>query len=201
MAVTLAPFNPMLTTNMQSGFALESNGFIQGLDLDDQVARMRLKTGKVSTAITNPVYAGVPVSAAVPNIGDAQGGQILTQATDMAGYTGFFSYRQNYNAIIMPGNNVPLMIGGMTALWYPKGSLARIPVPVSAALITAAENQPTTQQVSWNFTTNELDVYDATTGALPVDVEGFYENCMTISYNSTSGVYEWTVANAAVIMI
>jgi hypothetical protein len=201
MANSLPPFNPMLTSNMSAGFIVESDGYIQGLDLDDQIAKMRLKSGMFSSAATSPLWGGVPVKGIVPTMDQNQSGPGVIQASSMSDYSGFSSYRNNYNAIIMPGNNVPLVVGGMTAMWYPKGCMARIPVPVSQALVTAAEGGSTDQQVIWNFSTGMLDVYASGDTALPVSVEGFYSNSLMVVLNTTTGVYEWQVGTSAVIMI
>jgi hypothetical protein len=199
----LINMNPMLTTSpLADGFLVETQGYIQGFDFDDQIARMHLKQGVVSASATAPVYAGMLVTEEINTINQNGPGNIIIPATAMGtgnvNYSGFTVLRQANNMIIATGNSVPLAGSGMSCMYFQAGSGARIMVAVDSSLASSLEGGSTTQQVSWDFTNQALTAYDSTTGALPVKIISFNDNSQTVLVNS--GIYSWNPGQMAAII-
>jgi hypothetical protein len=199
MANTIS-FNPFGTTSPQNTFLLETNGYMAGLCLADPSSRMWLRSGVVSASNTQPLWGALPVELIVPTLGSQNGLEVLLAGTN-ANLTGFAVFDQGYNGVISTGSNAPQYNAGMSVPFYDLGSRIRVPVPVSSALAAAAEGGAINQQVSWNFTTNELDVYNSTTGALNVKVLGIFSNSLTLTYDSATGSLNWTAGDVAVIQL
>ena len=199
MANTIS-FNPYGTSSPQNTFLVDTQGYMAGLCLDDPISRMWLRSGIVSSSNTQPLWGALPVQLIVPALGSQNGLGVLLASTnpEIAGFTVF---DQGYNGVIATGSNAPQYGAGDSIPFYDFGSRARIPVPVSSALASAAEGGEIIQQVSWNFTTNELDVYNSGTGALNVKVLSIFSNSLTLTYNSTTGALNWTAGSVAVIQI
>lgn len=172
-----------------------------GMSLDDPTARMWLETGSISSSNTQPLWGGLPVELQVPALNASRTGQIVLLAATNAEIEGFTVFDQAFNGVIAPGSTAAQYMVGMSIAFYKLGTNRRIGVPVSAALAAAAEGGQITQQVSWNFTTQQLDVYNATTGALNAKVLEINSNSQTLVYNSTNGTLNWTAGSVALIQI
>ena len=201
MANPSISFNPVVTTSPQNTFLVETQGYMAGLTLDDPVSRMWLRSGPVSSSNTQPLWGGLPVELEVPALNTSHVGLNVLLATTNATITGFSVFDQAYNGVTAPGSTAPQYGSGMSIAFYDLGSRARLAVPVSSALSSAAEGGSIIQQVSWNFTTNELDVYSSTTGALNVKVLYINSNSQTLTYSSTNGTLNWTAGDVAVIQL
>ncbi|MHB8388162.1 MAG: hypothetical protein ACYDBH_01115 [Acidobacteriaceae bacterium] len=195
--------NFMKTTSPQNSFLLQTQGYVQGVMLPDPVAQQWILSGLLSNSATAPVYAGLPVTETNPGPDYAAnaGGSIITQAGTNGVITGFSIINQAYNGIITNSNEVPLFAPGMSLNYMRFGSNARIVVPVDAGAISGLENQPINVQMSWDFTTNALTTYNATTGALPVKLLLLNANSKIVNYNSTTQVASWNTGTVAVIQI
>ncbi len=199
----LISMNPMLTTSpLANGFLVETQGYIQGFDFDDQIARMHLKQGVVSSGATAPLYAGVLVSELINTINQNAPGNIIEAATSLGtgnvNYGGFTVLRQANNMIITPGNSVPLAASGMSIMYFQPGSGARIMVAVDSGLAASLEGGSVNQPVSWDFVNQALTTYSSGAGALPVKVISFNSNSQTVLINS--GVYSWNPGQTAAII-
>lgn len=194
-------FNPVITTSPQNTFLVETQGYMAGLCLDDPISRMWLRSGPVSSSNTQPLWGGLPVELEVPALNTSHVGLNVLLSTTNATITGFTVFDQAYNGVIAPGSTAPQYGAGMSIAFYDLGSRARLAVPVSSALASAAEGGSIIQQVSWNFTTNELDVYNSTTGALNVKILYINSNSQTLTFDSTTGTLNWTAGDVAVIQL
>ena len=194
--------NPYLTTNPGGLFDVDTNGFSQGFTWDNPSTYMYLEGGRFNPSSTVPMIGGVPI---VENVAaeNANGqGPTIDIATTNASITGFSTFDRNYAAPQVPGSQVPLVYAGGSAMFYRLNRGARIALQVSAALAAALGGGSSIQQVSWNFTTNMLDVYNATTGALPVKiVSGVNSNSKIVAYDSTTQTYSWSTGTAVVVEI
>lgn len=194
--------NPYLTTNPGGLFDVETNGLTQGFTWDNPSTYMYLEGGRYSSSATAQLVGGMPIVEDVANENSNGLGQTISLATSNAAITGFSTFDRNYAAPQVPGSAVPLVYPGGSAMYYRLGRGARLAVQVSAALASALGGGSSIQQVSWNFTTNMLDVYDSATGALPVKIiSGVNSNSKIVSYDSTTQTYSWTTGTAVVIMI
>jgi len=193
-------FNPATTTQPQSSFLLQTEGYVQGAFMDDPSSRLYLNGGSLDSALAQPVWPGMAIAEYIPTVNSNSVGSTIKLATSEADLTGFNVGNQNYNAIITPGNNVQQLGPLQTVMYFRIGSGARIVVQADTALMTAAENGLVTQQVQWDFTNQKLIAY--TTGtALPVKVLSFNSNSKIVSYNSGTGAVTWTTGSAAVIQL
>lgn len=193
-------FNPQVTSQPQTSFLLQTNGYVQGAFFDDPSSRMYLAGGYLDSGITQPIWPGMAISEYIPTVNTNALGSDIKLATTEADLTGFNVGNQNYNAIITPGNNVQQLGAGQTVMYFRLGSGARIAVQADSALVTAAENGLINQQVQWDFTNQKLIAY--TTGtALNVKVLSFNNNSKIVSYNSGTGAVTWTTGAAAIIQL
>lgn len=177
--VATVSFNPVLTSSAAGSFNVDADGYIQGTAMDDPSSRNWLSGGILATTETKPMWGGVAVSEAVPSTAysatqngvPAMGGQIIRATTvtaQAAGeLTGWCVFDQNYSAISSPQSPVPLVGTGMTLNFYRKGSNARIAVACDPSLISL-QTGLITQQVSWDFTNQILQPYDAATATQSV---------------------------------
>lgn len=175
--VATVNFNPIQTTNVQGSFGISSDGYIAGCARDDYSVRNFLAAGVLAAAETLPMWGGNPIVESIP-VGNntAQGGNIR-RAIPNDTITGFSVYDQGYNALQSPQSHAPVYLPGQSVNFYRTGSGARIAVPIDPTLASAIDNgtTPITQQVSWDYTLNQLTLYNA------------YEPARTISSITWSG--------------
>lgn len=169
-----SPFNAYVTTNAAGSFSLDSTGFIQGMALDNPAARQFLSAGVLGANETLPMWGGVAISEAVPGAAGRPSailGSTITRATTQAlgagQITGFSVFDQNYSGLNSPISPVPLVYSGGQVNFYQFGSGARIPVAMDASLVNLEGNVITTQ-VSWDFTNQILQPYDAATATFAI---------------------------------
>ena len=199
-------FNPMQTiSGSANSFQLESQGYIQGAFMDDPVGRMWVLPGKVSSSNTQPLWGGLPIQENVPSLGThtsgTREGEILypTSAADVTGWT-FFN--RAHNMVITPGNPVPQAGAGMSIAYARNGSNIRVPVPASESLVEALEGNSIAQQVSWDFSTNQLTTHTSgTNDPLPVKVIDVAGNSKIVNYDSTTNTLTWAYGYVALIQI
>ncbi|MGC9216182.1 hypothetical protein [Acidithiobacillus sp.] len=198
-------FNPALMTQPQNSFQLETQGFIQGLTQDDPVSRMHLLTGIVLAAVTQPVWGGMGVTLATPELAtDNRQGLGIGLATADA-INGFTVFDQGINFIQTPGNTVPTVQAGMNAPVYAFGSKARVAVPLASGVLSSLAGVSIgTTPLYWDTANFNLTLTSSTTTiALPADVNilAVSENSRTISYNSTTGAVTWLGNQAAALLV
>ena len=194
--------NPYLTTNPGGLFDVDTNGFVQGFTWDNPSTYMYLEGGIFNPSSTAPMIGGIPIVENVASENNNGRGQTIDVATTNASITGFSTFDRNYAAPQVPGSSVPLVYAGGSAMFYRLNRGARIALQCTSALATALGGGSSLQQVSWNFTSNMLDVYDSTTGALPVKiVSGVNSNSKIVSYDSTTQTYSWSTGTAVVVEI
>lgn len=194
--------NPYLTTNPGGLFDVDTNGFTQGISWDNPSAYMYLEGGIFNPSSTVPLIGGIPIVENVAAENSNGRGPTIDIATTNASITGFSTFDRNYAAPQVPGSGIPLVYQGGSAMFYRfnPGHGVRIGVQVSSALAAALGGGSSIQQVSWNFTTGMLDVYNSTTGALPVKiVSGVNSNSKIVFYDSTTQTYSWSTGTAVMI--
>jgi len=193
-------FNPALTSAPQNTFLQATQGFVQGDFVDDPSSRMYLNSGVLAAAVTQPVWGGLPIQELVPATGEGVLGSSLALATNDATTTGFSVFTQGYNMVIVPGNSVQTTSGGGTIPYFRLGCGARIRVKCSAALAAAVDGNAITQQVSWDFTNNELIPYDSI-NAFNVKILSINASSKVVAYDSGTGAVTWVAGSAATILL
>lgn len=190
-------FNPMLTSNANGGFSVTSEGYVQGVALDDPSVRNELAGGFLASTETLPMWGGLPIFENIPVGGSPLGGSIGRAAT-VAGITGWSVFNQAHNGITSPQSPVPLIANGMTVNFYRAGSGARIAVPIDPTLVSL-EGGLITQQVSWDFTANRIVAFSAT--ALPVQIIDIaIGNSKTVVYDSVNNFATWSETGSVAII-
>ncbi len=69
--------NPMATTNAAGSFGVQSDGFIQGVALDDPANRFNLASGTVAATETKPLWGGLPVAELLPGVNSSPQGRLF----------------------------------------------------------------------------------------------------------------------------
>jgi hypothetical protein len=194
-------FNPALMTGAQNTFLLDTQGFIQGLTLDDWVSRAHLSSGLVASSVSQAVWGGMGVAVDVS--GGEHGESVgLASTTQINGFT---VYDQGINFIQIPGNNVPTVVAGQSVPFYKFGSKASIPVPCSAATASALLGGTISPTLYWDTAAFELTTTSSTTTIeLPSTVtvrRVNMANSKVITYNSTTGAASWSEGQPAAVII
>ncbi|KVR92766.1 hypothetical protein [Burkholderia vietnamiensis] len=194
-------FNPMVTSSPTGTFRVDTEGYVQGAVMDDPSSNMWLASAIIAASVTGPVWGGMAVTENVAAPNANQLGNSLVLAANNAGVTGFTVINRSYNAILTPGNNVPQLSAGMTAMFFRTGSNARIAVQCDATLAANLDTGAINQQVSWDFTNQKLVAYSSGVGALACKVLSVNTKSKIVSYNSGTGALTWTEGAAAIIQI
>lgn len=149
--------NPMATTNAAGSFGVQSDGFIQGVALDDPANRFNLASGTVAATETKPLWGGLPVAELLPGVNSSPRGSTIRRAVSQAELEGFTVFNQAHNGLTTPQSPVPLYASGMSVSFYRLGSNMRVPLKASAqvvALGTAGASVKT--PLAWDFVNNQV---------------------------------------------
>jgi hypothetical protein len=134
--------------------------------------------------------ASSALTASSPTLGNT----LIRATTVTAGAAGtihgFSVFDQSHHAINSPQSPVPLLGSGMTAQYYRIGSFARIAVACDPSLVSL-QNGIITPNVSWDFTNNVLQPYDAATPTYSIT---------SMTWNSTLGGQMVVVAAVATLV-
>lgn len=144
--------NPMATTNAAGSFGVQSDGFIQGVALDDPANRFNLASGTVAATETKPLWGGLPVAELLPGVNSSPRGSTIRRAVSLAELEGFTVFNQAHNGLTTPQSPVPLYASGMSVSFYRLGSNMRVPLKASSqvvALGTAGASVKT--PLAWDF--------------------------------------------------
>ncbi|HID1023238.1 TPA: hypothetical protein ACXDFS_005730 [Klebsiella michiganensis] len=181
--------NPMATTNAAGSFGVQSDGFIQGVALDDPANRFNLASGTVAATETKPLWGGLPVAELLPGVKSSPRGSTIRRAVSLAELEGFTVFNQAHNGLTTPQSPVPLYASGMSVSFYRFGSNMRVPLKASAqvvALGTAGASVKTA--LAWDF------INDRVTTAAAAAFAG--SDIATSSVTYSNGVATATTASA-----
>ncbi|EPX0461367.1 hypothetical protein ACWV3E_003251 [Yersinia enterocolitica] len=149
--------NPMATTNALGSFGVQSDGFIQGVALDDPANRFNLASGTVSATETKPLWGGVPVAEIIPGVSSSPRGSTIRRALGVADIEGFTVFNQAHNGLTTPQSPVPLFASGMSVSFYRFGANMRIPLKASPAVIALGTNNASVKTaLAWDFVNNQI---------------------------------------------
>lgn len=191
--------NPLPTINFAGQFAVQSDGFVQGLAMDDPAVRNFLAGGQVGSGVTTPMWGGEAITETLPAAVPQDQGNNITLATTYANLTGFTVFNQGGAGLVSAQSQVPLFSAGMGINFYRMGSGARIVVACSSGLAAALLSGAVVQQVSWDFTNQVLVAFSTTALACKIlDVNS--GNSKVVSYNSGTGFATWNGSGSAVLI-
>lgn len=202
--------NPALVTNAPGRFSLTTDGFVQGMALDDPAIRNSLVQGVVAPAQQTPLWGGMGITDSLTTAGveAASIGSVLALATSQANLTGFTVFNQSLAMINSPQSPVPLAPGGDTVKpggainFYRLGSKARIAVKCSGAVAAALAAGASNIALYWDYTNQQL--LNAPGGtAIAVKLVGLDAGgSKVVSYDGATGFATWVEnGNTAIIEI
>jgi hypothetical protein len=166
---------PTATTVGNAGLFSDPStyGLVQGGAYPDPSTRWRLRAGIIAAGETTPMWGGCAVFADVPGGTGAPRvalGPQIGKATTVTGgskpIAGWSVFDQAYNFVSSPSSNAPQAQAGMTANYYPIGSLARIIVACDPALADQqGDGVFAGASLAWDFNDQILVPY---TGSLAI---------------------------------
>ncbi|HDZ0981796.1 TPA: hypothetical protein RRU24_003400 [Klebsiella quasipneumoniae] len=149
--------NPMATTNAAGSFGVQSDGFIQGVALDDPANRFNLASGTVAATETKPLWGGLPVAELLPGVNSSPRGSTIRRAGALAELEGFTVFNQAHNGLTTPQSPVPLYASGMSVSFYRLGSNMRVPLKASAQVVAlGAAGASVKTPLAWDFVNNQV---------------------------------------------
>lgn len=202
-------FNPYATTTPQNTFLLETQGYIQGVSMDDPSAYQWLAGGVLASTETVVMWGGVPIEEIVnlPGTGsDGLGGNVK-RATSQATVTGWSVFNQASSMVVTPGNTAPMAGTLNYVAFYRVGTNQRIAVQADPALSAAISGDSIAaagQALYWDVT--NYRVTTTTTGGnwqLPSTTRllSINSNSKIVSYNSSTQAVTWAAGSAALLLI
>jgi hypothetical protein len=163
-------FQPFKTQGAFSGlFNVESRGLTQGDAQDDPAVRLQLCSGSLDESLDAPVWGGIGVMECISNSTENVAGSAIKKASASV-CNAFTVFNQAHHGITTAGNPVPLFLAGGSVHYYRLGSMARIPLPISAAVAALANSgsEPVgSDGFVWDMTNNVIDVYSSGSSGNP----------------------------------
>lgn len=184
-------FDPYAMTVANGSFSIQSEGYIQGVYLDDPAIRNELAGGYSSDTL--PLWGGIAISedvALAESAGGVLGGQIA-RSTSNANITGFTVFNQAVSMLTSPNSPVPTAGTGRGVNFFRLGSGIRIPVACDPSL-ASLRGGLITQQVSWDINNQVLQPFDSATSTVTIS---------SITATFANGVYTCAVVCAAASLV
>lgn len=200
-------FNPYTTTSPVNNFLLQTQGYVQGLALDDPSSRPWLEGGQLDAAETLTMWGGVPLSVEINQLGTGSEGlgAAVKRSTSQANTLGWAVFNQASSMVITPGNTVPQASVGNFVSFYRNGTNARIGVKCDPALVAALTAGELINGASLYWSVTLYWVTLVTSGsnfALPTTtvLRSVNTNSKVVNYASASSV-TWTTGDVAILQI
>lgn len=181
--------NPMTTTNALGSFSVQSDGYIQGVALDDPANRFNLSSGTVVSTETKPLWGGLAIAELLPGNQSSPRGSNIRRAASVAELEGFTVFNQAHNGLTTPQSPVPQFASGMSVSYYRLGSNMRVPLKASAQVVALGTSGASVRTpLAWNF------VHDEVTTAAAAGYAGSDIDTTALAY--ASGAATATTASA-----
>ncbi len=192
-------FNPMLTTGIPDAFVVQTGGYVQGTFLDDPAMRYQLEGGYVASTQSTPLWGGLPLTLAVPNVNANEVGPAVVAAASLAAINAWSIFNMSAAGIITPSSNVPLFSSGMSINFARPGSLLRVVLPVNAAVLNSLATGAPNVSLYWDPTNLRLDTASSGNyGPLPVQIEFLSNTSKTVTYSG--GLANWNPSGAVAVV-
>lgn len=195
--------NPALMTNAAGGFLASSEGYVQGIALDDPATRNELCAGILVPTAANPIWGACGITESLPTAGTEADSvsSILALATAQANLTGFTVFNQSAAMIQSAQSPAPLAPAGGAINFYRLGSGARIPVACSQAVAAAIAAGAINQALYWDYA-NQLLLNAPGGTAIGVKVVGVdaLGRSQVVTYNGGTGLATWNRAGYTAII-
>jgi len=156
--------NPIQTTNAQPSFYVSSDGLVQGAAFLQPNSRYNLEQGNVAAG--NVLYGGCAVSVSIaPNTGlPGTKEPTLALAGSIAAVNGLVIFDQSVAMINTPQSTVPTASAAQSVSFVRIGQNTQVVVAAVPTLLDL-DGGLITQQVSWDFTNQQLIPYVPAYGA------------------------------------
>lgn len=201
-------FNPYATTAPANSFLLQSQGYVQGMAMDDPAVRMELTGGVLAASEALAMWGGVPITEAINVTGSGSDGTgpAIKRATTQNGVTGWSVYNQASSMVITPGPSAPVSGKGGYVAFFRNGTNARIAVQLDPALVAAITEGEAISALALQWDPMSFRVTNATGGsifALPASARllSVNSNSKIVTYNSETGAATWTAGDAGILLI
>lgn len=198
--ISLAPYE---TTNSETSFLLQTDGFVAGTFLDNPGLRYTLEGGAVSASQSTPLYGGLPITLEVPapGAGGASSGlgSTILAATSETNVDGFCVFNQASAGVITPSSNVPLYPSNTSANFVRTGSGLWLVLPVKAADVNTIAGGGSNQAIYWDYTNNYVTVTSGGGGALGFQIIALNSNSKVVDYSA--GQANWTTGDVIIVRI
>lgn len=183
-------FNPFSTTNAAGSFNTTSEGYVQGIFLDDPAIRFELASGTY-IGVSQPTLPMIGGAAITEGIRDGAGGtgtaasgasgslgSLIDYASTvtnpssanaaLGAITGFSVLNQMYSGVTTPDSPAPTFATNTSVGFMRKGCGIRLPVACDPSLV-AATGSAINSYFSWDFNTQTLTAYDAATATVTIN--------------------------------
>lgn len=206
MSTAAVTINPMTSTNIQTAFSLQTDGFVVGTFLPDPAVRFQMEGGVVAATQSTPLWGGLPLKLTVPanqlsNKFSSGLGPAIVIADSLVDINAWAVFDQAANGLIAPGSNAPQYGAGMTMNFFRGGSNARIVLPVLASDVASIISGAPTQSLYWDPVNLRCTLTSTSNyGPLVVQIETANQNSKTISYNSGTGQLTWVETGSVVVV-
>ena len=194
--------NPYLTTVSNFSFLLQTDGFVQGVFLDDPAKRYNLEGGFVAASQSTPIWGGLPLSLNVPAPGSGGAssglGPAATVATTAANIDAWCVLNQASAGVITASSNAPLYVSGGSLNFARVGCGLLLCLPVNPAAVNTLAGGASNPTIYWNFANNYVDI--AGTTPLGLQVYALNTNSKVISYSSVTGFANWAAGGSIIIV-
>jgi hypothetical protein len=192
--VATVSISPMLVGSASNSFFATSEGYIQGVALDDPSARNTLSGGVALSTLTTPIWGGTGITESLgyPPVQTSNPqdnlGQLIGVAATTAAVQGFAVYNQAHNMVTTTQSTAPVSLANMGVNYHRLGSGARIVVKADPTLasLEGGTVKPATGY-SWDCTAQVLQPYQASASTLSIT---------GITVNATTGVATVTLSGA-----
>lgn len=200
MASTIS-IAPYVTTNSETSFLLQTDGFVAGTFLDNPANRYALEGGLVASTQSTPLWGGLPITLTIaadgPGGASSGLGSLITAATAEANIDGWCVFNQASAGVITPSSNAPLYPSNTSANFIRNGCGLWLVLPVNSTAISTIVGGGANQTIYWDYTNNRVDVTG--TGALGMQVILVNTNSKVPSYSSSS--LNWTTGDVVVVRV
>jgi hypothetical protein len=189
-------FDPNSTTNISSGFLVDTEGYVQGFVQDDPAMRFQWEGAQVGGSTV--LWGGLAVQVNLQGVDNNQQGSVIIPATSAATIQAFTIFNQSMNGIITPSSNVPQYAVGSSLNIVRPGSLARLCVAVENTTILndLADSEA---NVSLYWDTTNLCITNSSGGnyALPSTVKLITVSAKGKTVYASGGNANWSVTGGS----
>lgn len=160
----MVTFNPYVITNVQDGFSVQSNGYLQGDVLADPATRFAITGGVIAaTDVGTPMWGGTPVFERAAPVTPANGymGSTIGRAVNASSIAGFATFNGSFSLPTTPQSPVPMGTAGNSYNYVRVNTGNRLVLKCNAAVAAYANTANSLVSFSWDYVNDQLIPYAA----------------------------------------